>query len=100
MSSGGSQREVRTASQLPSRLFSPNERTHKAADKTGDKGLCGRLPVAFCCGETDALWTQWTLERRLNTILEKFKETTATLPLKKKSLGLVHGVVVFPVPCW
>ncbi|KAI9544383.1 hypothetical protein NQZ68_001256 [Dissostichus eleginoides] len=59
-----------------------------------------RLPVAFCCGETDALWTQWTLERRQNTILEKFKEKTATLPVKKKSLGFVNSAEVFPVPCW
>lgn len=34
-----SQREASTASQLPNRSFSPNERTHKAADKPGDKGL-------------------------------------------------------------
>lgn len=54
-SGGGSQREVRTASQLPSRLFSPNERTHKAADKTGDKGLCngvgggsGKEKICLC----------------------------------------------------
>lgn len=29
----------RSASQLPNRSFSANERTHKAADKPGDKGL-------------------------------------------------------------
>jgi len=50
----------------------------------------------LCCGETDALWTQWTLERRQNTILEKFKEKTAIVAPKKKSSELANSVVVFP----
>ncbi|KAK5605445.1 hypothetical protein CRENBAI_013110 [Crenichthys baileyi] len=43
------------------------------------------LPVALCCGETDALWTQWTLERRRITILEEFKEKTTSVSSKRTS---------------
>ncbi|TNN88472.1 hypothetical protein EYF80_001254 [Liparis tanakae] len=76
-------------------LFSPNEGPQRAADKTRDKG---RAPdcLSRCAAEglTPSGHSGHLSGGRDDTILEKFKEKTATLPLeKKKKKKKVNGVV-------